>query len=110
MKKSKIKLSKGKSFEELPNKVAYAWTRVSSEGQKTRGSSLASQEEDIKAFAAQHGITIKKWYGQDAESGTKRERKLFDAMIADARKDKQINIILCFDSKRFGRTGGRTLR
>lgn len=109
MKKSKIKLSKGKSFEELPNKVAYAWTRVSSEGQKTRGSSLASQEEDIKAFAAQHGITIKKWYGQDAESGTKRERKLFDAMIADARKDKQINIILCFDSKRFGRTGGKTI-
>lgn len=109
MKKSKIRLNNGKSFEELPNKVAYAWTRVSSEGQKTRGSSLASQEEDIKAFAAQHGITIKKWYGQDAESGTKRERKLFDAMIADARKDKQINIILCFDSKRFGRTGGRTI-
>ena len=109
MKKSKIKLSKGKSFEELPNKVAYAWTRVSSEGQKTRGSSLASQEEDIKAFAAQHGITIKKWYGQDAESGTKRERKLFDVMVADVRKDKQVNIILCFDSKRFGRTGGKTI-
>ncbi len=109
MKKSKIKLNQGKSFEDLPNKVAYAWTRVSSEGQKTRGSSLASQEEDIKAFASQHGITIKKWYGQDAESGTKRERKLFDAMIADARKDKQVNIILCFDSKRFGRTGGKTI-
>lgn len=109
MKKSKIKLSNGKSFEELPNKVAYAWTRVSSEGQKTRGSSLASQEEDITTFAEQHGIVIKKWYGQKVESGTKRERKLFETMIADAIKDKQVNIILCYDSDRFGRTGGKTI-
>ena len=110
MKKSKIKASKVTPYEELQHKVAYAWTRVSSEGQKTRGSSLASQEEDIIAYARKNGITIKKWYGKDAESGTKQERKHFDKMIADARHDEQVNVILCYDAKRFGRLGGGTIK
>ena len=110
MKKSKIKARMITPYEELPVKIAYAWTRVSSDGQKSRGSSLASQEEGITEYAREHGITIKGWYGQDVESGTKEERKCFDAMIADARRDKQVNVILCFDSKRFGRLGGGTIK
>lgn len=110
MKKSKIKARMITPYEELPVKVAYAWTRVSSDGQKLRGSSLASQEEGIADYARVHGIIIKRWYGQGVESGTKEERKCFDAMIADARKDEQVNVILCFDSKRFGRLGGGTIK
>lgn len=109
MKKSKIKARMITPYEELPNKVAYAWTRVSSEGQKMRGSSLASQEESIKDYATKNGIVIKKWYGQGVESGTKLERQHFNTMIADALKDKQVNVILCYDSKRFGRLGGDTI-
>lgn len=109
MKKSKIAARRVTPYEELQNKVAYAWTRVSSDGQKKRGSSLASQEEDIIAYAKKNGIRIKDWYGRDVESGTKAERKEFDRMIADARKDKQVNVILCYDSKRFGRLGGDTI-
>ncbi len=109
MKKSKIKARMITPYEELQYKVAYAWTRVSSDGQKSRGSSLASQEEEITTYAEKNGIIIKKWYGRDVESGTKLERKRFDAMISDAQKDKQVNVILCYDSKRFGRLGGDTI-
>ena len=109
MKKSKIAARKVTPYEELQNKVAYAWTRVSSDSQKKRGSSLASQKEDIIAYAQTNGITIKKWYEPKVESGTKKERKRFDAMIEDVKKDKQVNVILCFDAWRFGRTGGRTI-
>ena len=109
MKKSKIAARRITPYEELQNKVAYAWTRVSSDGQKKRGSSLASKEEDIITYAKKNGIRIKDWYGRDVESGTKAERKEFDRMIADARKDKQVNVILCYDSKRFGRLGGDTI-
>ena len=109
MKKSKIKARMITPYEELQYKVAYAWTRVSSDGQKTRGSSLASQEEEITTYAEKNDIIIKKWYGRDVESGTKQERKRFDAMILDAQKDKQVNVILCYDSKRFGRLGGDTI-
>ena len=110
MKKSKIKAKMVTPYEELQFKVAYAWTRVSSEGQKKRGSSLATQEEDITAYAKKNGIRIKDWYGRGVESGTKEERKEFDKMIADARKDKEINVILCYDAKRFGRLGGGTIK
>lgn len=110
MKKSKIKAKMVTPYEELQFKVAYAWTRVSSEGQKSRGSSLASQEEDIAEYAKKNNITIKKWYGKDVETGTKEERKCFNTMIENARKDKQVNVILCFDSKRFGRLGGGTIK
>lgn len=109
MKKSKIKARMITPYEELQYKVAYAWTRVSSDGQKSRGSSLASQEEEIITYAKKNDIIIKKWYGRDVESGTKQERKRFDAMISDAQKDKQVNVILCYDSKRFGRLGGDTI-
>lgn len=71
MKKSKIKARMITPYEELQYKVAYAWTRVSSDGQKSRGSSLASQEEEIITYAKKNDIIIKKWYGRDVESGTK---------------------------------------
>ena len=90
MKKSKIAARKVTPYEELQNKVAYAWTRVSSDSQKKRGSSLASQKEDIIAYAQTNGITIKKWYEPKVESGTKKERKRFDAMIEDVKKDKHL--------------------
>lgn len=109
MKKSKIAARRVTPYEQLQNKVAYAWTRVSSERQKKDGSSLATQEEDILAYAKKNGIRIKDQYGRGVESGTKAERKEFDRMIADARNDKQVNVILCYDSKRFGRLGGDTI-
>lgn len=109
MKKSKIKARMITPYEELQYKVAYAWTRVSSDGQKSRGSSLASQEERITRYAIENNIVIKKWYGKDVESGTIEERKCFDSMIEEAQKDKQVNVILCNDSKRFGRLGGDTI-
>ena len=109
MKKSKIAARRVIQYEELQNKVAFAWTRVSSDGQKTKGSSLASQREDIERYAQANGITIKRWYGEDSEKGTAKVRKLFDSMIAAARKDKQVNVILCYDAKRFGRLGGGTI-
>ncbi len=109
MKESKILANREIPYEQLENKVAFAWTRVSSEGQKTKGSSLASQREDIERYAQDNGITIKRWYGEDSEKGTVKVRKLFDTMIAAARKDKQVNVILCYDAKRFGRLGGGTI-
>lgn len=109
MKKSKILAKRVIPYEQLENKVAFAWTRVSSDGQKIKGSSLASQREEIERYAQANDITIKRWYGEDSEKGTVKVRKLFDTMIAAARKDKQVNVILCYDAKRFGRTGGGTI-
>lgn len=109
MKKSKILAKRVIPYEQLENKVAFAWTRVSSDGQKTQGSSLASQREEIECYAQANGITIKRWYGEESERGTVKVRKLFDNMIAAARKDNQVNVILCHDANRFGRTGGGTI-
>ena len=109
MKKSKLQTKRVVPYEQIERKVAFAWTRVSSDGQKKKGSSLASQKEDIERYAQANGITIKDWYGGDVESGTTKERKDFDSMIATVRKDKSVNTILCTDDKRFGRTGGKII-
>lgn len=92
------------SYKDLSRKVAIVWTRVSSFQQEHENCSLATQKEDCERFAAENGIRIKYYRGGHYESA-KTEGKGFKEMIALARKDKEVNVILVRTSSRFSRTG-----
>ena len=102
--KQKRKEAKQVEFTKLDRKVAALWTRVSSGEQEQNNCSLESQEKICREYAERNGITIKKHYGRTHESA-KNMGKLFNKMIDDVSKDKEINIILVSSYERFSRTG-----
>ena len=96
------------AYSDLSRKVAILWTRVSSYQQEKENCSLDTQREDCERFAAENGIRIKYYRGGHYESA-KTEGKGFHEMLALARKDKDVNIILVRTSSRFGRAGEETM-
>ena len=84
---------------------AYSYDRVSSKEQMTNGNSLVWQFERIDKFADQYSYVIKKRYGGTYESAKSDERKEFQRMLSDVKKDKSISTILVYSYDRFSRSG-----
>ena len=66
--------------------------------------SLKDQRREIERYAAEHGYRIVSWYIDDAISGDATEKRLgFQQMHRDACNDGGFEVILVWDSDRFGR-------
>jgi len=83
-------------------KLAVAYLRCSSDKQPL---SLGDQRRAIELWAAGRGITIVRWYTDDAISGASAaNRAQFQKMIAEVEKQRDVANVLCYDVSRFGRT------
>ena len=100
----KKRAAKQVEFAKLDHKVAALWTRVSSEKQEQNNCSLETQDKVCREYAERNGITIKKPFGGTHESAKKMGEE-FKKMIAEVRRDKEINVILVYSYDRFSRTG-----
>ena len=87
---------------------ALAWGRVSTDMQEERGLSLPEQLREIREYAARNGIEIVAEY-QEAASAFQREDKRveFHRMVARAKEDPSIGVILVHDMSRFSRDSVR---
>lgn len=59
-------------------------------------------------YATRNNIEIVHSYGLNFESAKTDDRKEFNKMIADAKRNRNINTILVFDLDRFSRSGGQS--
>jgi DNA invertase Pin-like site-specific DNA recombinase len=57
-------------------------------------------------YATRNNIEIVHSYGLTFESAKTDDRKEFNKMISDAKRNRKINTILVFDLDRFSRSGG----
>lgn len=83
------------------NKVAAGYIRVSTTGQKEKDTPEV-QRDQIKKYAALHGLTVYKVY-EDTLSGKKDERPGLDALFADAAQGKFQRVVFT-KLDRFGRS------
>ena len=83
----------------------YTYNRVSSKEQMVNGNSLKWQDERIEDFARKQNFFIKKRFGGTFESAKTDERKEFQKMLEDIKKDKSISTILVYSYDRFSRSG-----
>ena len=58
----------------------FAYIRVSTAKQGTKGSSLQEQRSAIIAYAARHGLEIREWF-EERETAAKRGRPIFNQML-----------------------------
>lgn len=103
MKKNKIKTQRTKIEDGL---FAYTYARVSTKKQFDNNCSIETQMKYIVDYATRNNIEIVHSYGLTFESAKTDDRKEFNKMIADAKKNRNINTILVFDLDRFSRSGG----
>ena len=83
---------------------AYAYARVSSESQAEKGTSIPSQLELMRRYAAQNSITILKEFVDEAESATTDNRPEFQEMIQLCRDNEQgVDSVLVWKLSRFAR-------
>ena len=86
---------------------ALAWARVSTEKQEERGLSIPEQLREIRSYAKTHGIEIIAEYHEAASAFQHPDRRIeFQKMLARARSERGIQIILVHDLSRFGRNSG----
>ncbi len=85
--------------------IAVSYDRVSSRDQMVNGNSLVWQYERIDEFAIKNNYFIKNKYGGTYESAKTDERKEFQRMLSDTKKDSSISIILIYSYDRFSRSG-----
>ena len=85
------------------NNRAVGYVRRSTDRQEQ---SIPDQKKAIETYAAEHDLSLVKFYTDDAVSGTSTlGRRAFQQMIADAQKTtRQFDKIVVYDVKRFGRT------
>ena len=103
MKKNKIKTQRTKVEDGL---FAYTYVRVSTKKQFKTNCSIETQTKYIIDYATRNKIEIIDSYGLTYESAQNDDRKEFNKLIADAKKNPKINTILVFDLDRFSRSGG----
>jgi len=83
---------------------ALAWARVSTDMQEERGLSLPEQLRQIQEYALQLDIEIVEEFSEAASAyKSKAKRPEFDRMLARAREDSDISVILVHDLSRFSR-------
>ena len=80
--------------KQKPNAIkAFMYCRVSSKEQEDEGYSLAAQAELLRHYAYQNGILIEKEF-IEAETAKKAGRKLFNEMLSEFKKTKNVTILL----------------
>lgn len=91
---------------EQTNKVnkAVIYARVSTEEQAEKEISIPSQIDLCKKYAEQNGIEIVNIYVDAGKSGRSDERKAFQTLILEAKKEHQpFDAILVYNYSRFSR-------
>lgn len=88
-----------------PKKLRFAGlVRVSTEPQRKKGESLETQTNAIQHATAALGASVTKWYKGDEHATAGYERKLLDALLADAQKArKPFNAVMVYDPSRWSR-------
>ena len=87
---------------------ALVWARVSTDAQEERGLSIPEQLREIRSYAGQYGIEIIAEYQEAASAFQKDSRRIkFHEMIARAKADPEVSVILVHDMSRFSRDSGR---
>jgi DNA invertase Pin-like site-specific DNA recombinase len=84
------------------DRAAVGYLRRSTDRQEQ---SIPDQQRAIERYAAEQGLTVQRWYTDDAISGTSvAGRKAFQQLIADAQLPScPFRYVICYDVKRFGR-------
>ena len=83
---------------------AVAWARVSTEMQEERGLSLPEQLREIRVYAEKRGIAIVDEFSEAASAFQKDEKRVeFRRMLAAARSNPEVSVILVHDFSRFSR-------
>jgi DNA invertase Pin-like site-specific DNA recombinase len=83
--------------------TAVGYARRSTELQER---SVPDQQAYVEKWAKEHGYAIKRWYVDEAISGTSTKgRDQFEQMISDAEHNRDFDAILCYDVSRFSRGG-----
>lgn len=97
---------KNKRILESRPQYAVAYLRVSHEDSAERGASIAVQRNEITRFAEQRGIEIVEWFEDLGVSAYKDEHKRigFKNMLAKAKRDTSVSLVLVWKSDRFSRT------
>ena len=88
---------------------ALAYARVSTDKQEEAGLSIPAQLNAMQAYAKEHGIAVLETH-VEAASGFQEEGKRaeFQRMLARAKSDKQVSVILVHEFSRFSRDPWRT--
>lgn len=85
-------------------RIAVGYLRRSTDRQEQ---SIPDQRAALERYAFDHGLTIARFYIDDAISGTTATRRPgFQEMVADAQRDPiPFSYVVVYDVKRFGRLG-----
>jgi DNA invertase Pin-like site-specific DNA recombinase len=87
---------------------AIAWARVSTDEQQERGLSIPEQLRDMRAYAKSQGIEIVHEFHEVASAFRYEGRRVeFSKMLATARSDPRVTLILVHDFSRFSRDSAR---
>jgi DNA invertase Pin-like site-specific DNA recombinase len=86
---------------------AFIYARVSTKKQFDTNGSIETQLKYIYDYATRNSIEIVEVYGSTYESAKTDDRKEFNKMIYDAKKNPKINTILVYDLDRFSRSGAQ---
>lgn len=71
----------------------YAYTRVSTETQAEKGGGLDVQEKAIKAYAADKGLTVARFFSDAGISGTKESRPALDELLLETMQEGDTIIV-----------------
>src|ERR1700712_2208346 len=111
-KKSEIQIILAAHFAKKTGKVvrrsgntSISYNRVSSKDQMENGNSLSWQNEQMDFFALKNSYQIKAQYGGTFESAKTDERKEFQRMLAEIKKDQSIANVLVYSYDRFSCSG-----
>lgn len=86
-------------------RAAYAYLRVSGDEQADRGLPIAGQREAIERYAAAHGVTITRWFVDEARPGSNDHRDAFQAMMRSAQTTPTpVNAVILWSWSRFARS------
>jgi len=99
-----LKSETGNTKAVAARRKALAWARVSTDMQEERGLSLPEQLKQIQEYAVKMDIEIVEEFHEAASAyKTRAKRPEFDRMLARARDDSDISVILVHDLSRFSR-------